>query len=291
MSVKCMARVWAESTVGGSELLVLLAIADHAHDDGGGAWPSLNTLARKTKLSRRSVIRVVNQLVDKGELQRDSGAGPYGTNAYVVLTGLTKNTNPVQKCYLCGEPDSGNGTMENHHPNPEDRGFTVPLCKPCHIKVHKLLGGDNLAPPISSGDKMALPQTDSDIGVTHPSDIMVGVVTPEVKTGDIAVSPKPSLTSNSKPSKEPSVSDDLSSLWSPVLSQLKHMFPGGTYEVYLAHSRLVDASNGTWLVEVNTLGQVEWLEHRIAPSRSFQSVLESCAPGVEVEFVAKEPQP
>jgi len=58
MSIRVMTWVWDNSTVGGNERLCLLAIADNAADDGRNAWPSLATLARKTRLDERTVRRV-----------------------------------------------------------------------------------------------------------------------------------------------------------------------------------------------------------------------------------------
>lgn len=59
-----MSEVWAAPPVGGSQLLVLLALADNADDDRRYAWPSVTTLARKTRLSERSVQRALRDLED-----------------------------------------------------------------------------------------------------------------------------------------------------------------------------------------------------------------------------------
>lgn len=68
MSVRVMTWVWDHSASRGNERLVLLAIADHASDDGSDAWPSIATLARKTGVSERTVQRCISSLVDMGEL-------------------------------------------------------------------------------------------------------------------------------------------------------------------------------------------------------------------------------
>jgi len=57
-----MARVWEHSRHKGSALLLMLAIADHAHDDGTGAWPSVPTLAKKIRMSPRQVTRLLKIL-------------------------------------------------------------------------------------------------------------------------------------------------------------------------------------------------------------------------------------
>jgi len=86
MSIKRMSAVWDFSQAKGSHLLLLLAIADHADDDGF-AWPGTSRLADKTRMSGRHVHRMVNYLEDCGELyveQLQSG----DNNRYIVLTGL-----------------------------------------------------------------------------------------------------------------------------------------------------------------------------------------------------------
>lgn len=80
-----MTWVWNHSPVGGNDLLTLLAIADNAADDGTNAWPSLATLARKTRLEDRSVRRIIRRLEQGQHVLVDVGAGPRGTNRYTVV--------------------------------------------------------------------------------------------------------------------------------------------------------------------------------------------------------------
>lgn len=84
MSIKVMAQVWATSTQKGSALLLLLAIADHAHDDGSGAYPSVATLAHKTRMGERQTRFLVGRLAKSGEIAVEKNAGPGGVNLYRV---------------------------------------------------------------------------------------------------------------------------------------------------------------------------------------------------------------
>ncbi len=68
MSVAAVARVWERSKAKGSELLVLLAIADYAHDDGRDAWPTVEKLAAKSRMSERAVYDVLDRLKAMNEL-------------------------------------------------------------------------------------------------------------------------------------------------------------------------------------------------------------------------------
>lgn len=82
MSVKAQNWVWEHSRAEGTDLLVGLAIADRANDDGEDAWPNMDTLCRKTRLSRSTVSRCVKTLEDIGELRVDRELGK--RNSYVL---------------------------------------------------------------------------------------------------------------------------------------------------------------------------------------------------------------
>lgn len=55
MSIKLMTLVFDHYPAGGNELLLALVMADFANDRGAGIWPSVATLSRKTRQSRRTV--------------------------------------------------------------------------------------------------------------------------------------------------------------------------------------------------------------------------------------------
>jgi hypothetical protein len=80
MSYKIATHIWERSRHKSGNLLVLLAIADHA-SDRGDAWPGVGLLACKTRLSKRHVRRCLHALVSSGELEilpeRSPGGGPW----------------------------------------------------------------------------------------------------------------------------------------------------------------------------------------------------------------------
>lgn len=88
MSIRVMTAVWDNAGVQGSELLVLLALADWA-DDGGICWPAMSTLSQKARISERSAQRACRSLAEKGLLLIDDNAGPKGANRYMVLPAAT----------------------------------------------------------------------------------------------------------------------------------------------------------------------------------------------------------
>lgn len=88
MSVRTMARVWESSKHSGANLLLLLAIADFA-DDNGRAYPSISTLASKCRTKPRYTMKLLDSLTTSGELKILKGQGPMGrggrTNLYHII--------------------------------------------------------------------------------------------------------------------------------------------------------------------------------------------------------------
>lgn len=61
--------------------LVLLVLADHAREDGTGAWPSLETIAHQSRLSERQARRCLRNLEQSGEIV-ETGRSKKGTHIY-----------------------------------------------------------------------------------------------------------------------------------------------------------------------------------------------------------------
>ena len=83
MSIKVMTRVFDNEDIAAVPRLVLLALADHADDDGI-CYPSVARLARRTGLSERALQSNFKKLVSAGLLRIDKNAGPRGCNRYCV---------------------------------------------------------------------------------------------------------------------------------------------------------------------------------------------------------------
>ena len=85
MSIKVTTAVWKKSRQAGGALLVLLALADFA-DDQGRAYPSIPTLAHRARLTDRQVRRILTTLVTSGELMIERhGGGRNLSNRYRVI--------------------------------------------------------------------------------------------------------------------------------------------------------------------------------------------------------------
>jgi predicted transcriptional regulator len=93
MSRKISDRVWQHSNLSGANKLLLLALAEQADDDGF-TWVGYKTLAPMLGVIERQVYRLVDNLIEKGELLVWEQQGQHGgrgyTNIYLVTTGLTQ---------------------------------------------------------------------------------------------------------------------------------------------------------------------------------------------------------
>lgn len=77
MSLDAYAQVWKNSKITDPRaLLVLLAIADYARDDGTNAYSPNERMADKARLKVRGLQKVYEKLVKAGELVVEWGAGP-----------------------------------------------------------------------------------------------------------------------------------------------------------------------------------------------------------------------
>jgi len=88
MSVKLMSWVWDTSPSEGVELLIELVLADFS-DDSGKSWPSKKKVALKSRCSERYVQETVHKLatMNPPRIKIYEGAGPKGTNVYVLQRG------------------------------------------------------------------------------------------------------------------------------------------------------------------------------------------------------------
>lgn len=79
MSVRVMAAVFDRYPNGGGEMLLALSLADHAHDDGTHIYPSVDSLAQKTRQSVRAVQYQLKSMLACGWLVlTNEGDGRYG---------------------------------------------------------------------------------------------------------------------------------------------------------------------------------------------------------------------
>lgn len=78
VSIKVMSLVWKAGPQSPPDLLMLLAIADHA-DDHGYAWPSVAHLAGKCRVGVRAARATIRRLERDGWLRTEIGGGRRGS--------------------------------------------------------------------------------------------------------------------------------------------------------------------------------------------------------------------
>lgn len=90
MSLRALTSVWDASTQEGGPLLVMLALADNANDQMV-AYPSVPTIARKSRLSERQVRRILRDLEQAGEI-KVIGKGRNNVNKYLLTPSMATET-------------------------------------------------------------------------------------------------------------------------------------------------------------------------------------------------------
>jgi hypothetical protein len=122
MSVKVMAKIWEAGPASLGDRFVLLAIADHANDEGQ-AFPGVGSLARKTCMTERGVQKILRRLEADGWLLTDKRQGRYRCNLYTVMTpnvvhptGAETNKKTPNKDAL--DPERGSLDPERGSPKP-----------------------------------------------------------------------------------------------------------------------------------------------------------------------------
>ncbi|ONI92646.1 hypothetical protein ALI22I_02560 [Saccharothrix sp. ALI-22-I] len=112
MSIRVMTWVWEHAEAAGTDLLLLLAIADSADDQGRNAWPSVADLSRKTRLDERTVQRRLKRLHGQGHVTIEPGGGRR-RNRYTIP--------------MASAPASPQAPPPRDHPTaPSDRRTTPP---------------------------------------------------------------------------------------------------------------------------------------------------------------------
>jgi len=99
MSIRLMSLVFDNQCLSTTEKIIMLSLADHANDEGRSIYPSQSRIAKKTSLTRETVNRHVQALMDKGYLI-DKGYRQDRSNVLEVAINVSK----LQK----------EGVIENH---------------------------------------------------------------------------------------------------------------------------------------------------------------------------------
>ena len=163
MSIKRMSAVWEHSQHKGSELLLMLAIADTANDLGV-AWPGYPYLAKKIRMARRSAIRLAATCAESGELWI-LNRSHRKSNIYIVTVGLSNEElrlGAEQALKMGAVPPSGSDIL-----SPPPQVLAVTSCHyegtTCHhVVIPATPKGDTAMAPDPSLPVITLPGEEKD---------------------------------------------------------------------------------------------------------------------------------
>lgn len=97
-----------------TETLMLLALADYADQDGK-CWPSKETLARRSRVSKRTVDKYLKILSENNWLRIESKGGRKSNNYYLNLDKIYRE-GTLQPCKACTPQNSVR--VQDLHPTP-----------------------------------------------------------------------------------------------------------------------------------------------------------------------------
>ena len=140
MSVKLMNLAWTLAIPNASAKIVLLALADHANDDGTSCFPQIETICKKCGLTYRGVTKILEQLKTNGHITVVSGRGRHRSNNYKVHPDPTRkweprsyfkhgeNRNETTRKWERGDTKIGTDEQENRNDVPTYP--SVPIIEP-----------------------------------------------------------------------------------------------------------------------------------------------------------------
>lgn len=92
MSAKATFWAWDQRGLSSSQKLVLLCLADNHNEDSGRCDPSVQFIADKTALNRKTILRALSDLEDLGLVVSEKRHGT--SNTFVLLTSTEIGTSP-----------------------------------------------------------------------------------------------------------------------------------------------------------------------------------------------------
>ena len=290
MSIRVTSKIWDQTYSSLAKKLILLALGDFANDDGY-AWPSIETIARKSDCSARHTRRMIAELVAEGEL---CTATDGRRNVYLVTIGQTPRSIRASLRQYFGfsgeEADREIARLQALDEaaiaaaRGESIGDTVSGVE------DDAASGKGTQCPVSEGQQEAIGETVSGVMRTSYPPIpesVSGFRTSDPEIED-TVSPKPSVTKHDppkEPSVDPSCSGSLSDpsvkaqpptpttrdeQWAEVLALLRGSLAGPVYDTHLAGTQIVAVERcpdvgEIWRVSVPRAPSVGWLENRLRP--------------------------
>lgn len=243
-----MSRVWEDSQQQKTNLLMLLAIADNANDDGY-AFPGVAYLAQKTRMSRRSAGLRVRHLAACGELHVYPRAGK--SHEFLFTLGFE----PEHIAMMAGGIADQRGVDPIHLERV--RRIFAGLTR---WKVRRIFAGGakNLRRGCEVFDR-------------GPANLD---------------SHEPSLRTVINQENDISISPVFNECWKKALSELQLQLPKETFDTWLRSASLLSSDGQTYVVGVHNIHAREWLEQRLSKVIT-RTLTRIAGEAVGVEFEVK----
>lgn len=136
MSVAALSWVLEHSDARLADRLVLLSLADHAKSDGTCSWPSIDTIARHARISRRQAQYSLASLEESGAIVR-TGVSRAGTTIWTVAMAIQIAFDPAEdggadtaRADSAPVQNPTNGGAEVAPDPSENRPITPPVAPP-----------------------------------------------------------------------------------------------------------------------------------------------------------------
>lgn len=176
MSVKIMTAVFDRYPNGGGEMLLALALADHASDDGTKVYPSVSALASKTRQSVRTVQYQLRRMEEAGWLilVGHGNGGRSMSNEYRISPDWLKGADIAPFPNEPKVPDSDAQKGADSAPFNNEKGaiHNTKGCNPRHKRVQPVAPANNRQEPsIEPSIKKARAQAPAPCSVQKPDDV------------------------------------------------------------------------------------------------------------------------
>lgn len=201
MSVRVSAAVWSLSEQKGTPLIVMLALADMARDDGL-SWPGVPHIAKKARISKRQAVRVLAQLRESRELELVRQGGGTKANMYRINLGLLYSRE----------------SLHLEDTDFEDMGDTPDMMTPLSSGAEGVTPGAVNVPPVSpetleepSGETSENSTGDGE-AAPPPAEVPPGDAGAELTLPGMPPAPAPAAPSP-KPRSAPQITPEIQEVW------------------------------------------------------------------------------
>lgn len=106
MSIRIMSAIFESTRLAPTERLIMLALADHADDDGR-CYPSIARLCQRTGLKERAIQGNIKKLAEQGYLTLIAGGGRGNANLFII------HTNPASAAGNAGDKPRTRNTVSD----------------------------------------------------------------------------------------------------------------------------------------------------------------------------------